>query len=100
MNGTWLQVIGVLVQEASADSDVEGVDVVDRNNLVIAPLNSVMRRFEDNNSYLKDEIDGIYIKVTPNTDSVETANVVRAILNATHKDAGDFTVVVPAAPLV
>ena len=36
---------------------------VNRNNLVIAPLNTVMRRFEDNNSYLKDEIDGIYIKV-------------------------------------
>jgi putative ABC transport system permease protein len=55
-----------------------------------------MRRFEDNNSWLKDEIDGIYIKVTSNTDSMETANIVRAILNATHKDAGDFTVVVPA----
>ena len=38
---------------------------MDRNNLVIAPLNTVMRRFEDNNSYLKDEIDGIYIKVEP-----------------------------------
>ena len=37
--------------------------MVNRNNLVIAPLNTVMRRFEDNNSYLKDEIDGIYIKV-------------------------------------
>src|SRR6202043_3289794 len=48
---------------------------------------------------LKDEIDGIYIKVTPTTDSVETANVVRAILNATHKDAGDFSVVVPAGLL-
>ena len=42
---------------------MEGVEVVNRNNLVIAPLNTVMRRFEDNNSYLKDEIDGIYIRV-------------------------------------
>ena len=66
---------------------------------MIAPLNTVMRRFEDNTSYLKDEIDGIYMKVSPNTDSVETANVVRAILTATHKDAGDFTVIVPAGLL-
>jgi putative ABC transport system permease protein len=99
INDVWLQVIGVLTPQASGDTDVEGLQALNRNNLVIAPLNSVMRRFEDNNSYLKDEIDGIYMKVTPNTDSVETANVVRAILNATHKDAGDFTVVVPAGLL-
>ena len=99
VNDVWLQVIGVLTPQASGDTDVEGLQALNRNNLVIAPLNSVMRRFEDNNSYLKDEIDGIYMKVTANTDSVETANVVRAILNATHKDAGDFTVVVPAGLL-
>jgi putative ABC transport system permease protein len=96
INDTWLQIIGVLAHQATADSDVGGLEVVNRNNMVIAPLNTVMRRFEDNNSYLKDEIDGVYIKVMSGTDSMETANVVRAILNATHKDAGDFTVVVPA----
>jgi putative ABC transport system permease protein len=99
INDTWLQVIGVLSQQATADSDVEGLEVVDRNNLVIAPLNTVMRRFEDNNSYLRDEIDGIYIKVAPNTNSIETASVVNAILSTTHKDAGDFNVVVPAGLL-
>jgi len=99
VNDTWLQVIGVLMPQASGDTDVEGLQSLNRNNLVIAPLNTVMRRFEDNTSYLKDEIDGIYLKVAPNTDSVETANVVRAILTATHKDAGDFTVVVPAGLL-
>jgi putative ABC transport system permease protein len=99
INDAWLQVIGELTPQAGGDTDVEGLQALNRNNLVITPLNSAMRRFEDNNSYLKDEIDGIYMKVTKNTDSVETANVVRAILNATHKDAGDFTVVVPAGLL-
>jgi len=99
VNDTWLQVVGVLASQASADTDVEGLEVVNRNNLVISPLNTVMRRFEDNNSYLKDEIDGIYIKVSNGTDSVETASVVNAILTATHKDAGDFTTVVPAGLL-
>jgi putative ABC transport system permease protein len=99
VNDTWLQVIGVLTPQASADADVEGAQAANRNNLVIAPLNSVMRRFEDNTSYLKDEIDGIYMKVGPNVDSIETSNVVRAILTATHKDAGDFTVIVPAGLL-
>jgi len=99
VNDTWLQVIGVLAPQAGADTEVEGLEVVNRNNLVISPMNTVMRRFEDNNSYLKDEIDGIYIKVKEGTDSIETAGVVTAILTATHKDAGDFTVVVPAGLL-
>ena len=99
VNDVWLQVVGVLTPQAGGDTDVEGLQALNRNNLVIAPLNTVMRRFEDNTSYLKDEIDGIYIKVLPNTDSVETSNIVRAILTATHKDAGDFTVVVPAGLL-
>jgi len=99
INDTWLQVVGVLTPQASGDSDVEGAQAANRNNLVIAPLNTVMRRFEDNTSFLKDEIDGIYMKVQPAVDSIETSNVVRAILTATHKDAGDFTVIVPAGLL-
>jgi putative ABC transport system permease protein len=98
VNDTWLQVIGVLTPQATGD-DVEGMQASNRNNLIIAPLNTVMRRFEDNTSYLKDEIDGIYMKVGPGVDSIETSNVVRAILTATHKDAGDFTVIVPAGLL-
>ena len=99
INDTWLQVIGVLSQQAAGDADVEGVEVTNRNNMVIAPLNTVMRRFEDNNSFLKDEIDGIYLKVKPGADSVETASVITAILASTHKDAGDFNVTVPAGLL-
>ncbi len=99
INDTWLQVIGVMAQQAGADTDVEGVEILSRNNLVVAPLNTVMRRFEDGNSYLKDEIDGVYIRVQPGTDSIETAAVINAILAATHKDAGDYTVTVPAGLL-
>lgn len=99
VNDVWLQVIGVLTPQASADTDTESPGSLNRNNMIVAPLNTVMRRFEDNNSYLKDEIDGIYLRVAPGVDSVETSNVVRAILNATHKDAGDFTVTVPAGLL-
>ncbi len=99
LNEVWLQVIGVMAQQAGADTDLEGVEILSRNNLVVAPLNTVMRRFEDGNSYLKDEIDGIYMRVVPGSDSIEVAGVVTAILTATHKDAGDFTVTVPAGLL-
>jgi putative ABC transport system permease protein len=96
---TWLQVIGVLRSQSSNDSDTSAIESLDRNYMIIAPFNTVMRRFEDQTSYLKDEIDGIYMKVQPNIDSIETSNVVGALLAATHKDAGDYTVTVPAGLL-
>ena len=99
VNDTWLQVVGVLAPQATADTGVEGLEVASGNNLVIAPLNTVMRRFEDSNSYLKDEIDGMYIRVKNGTDSIETSNVINAILTATHKDAGDYAITVPAGLL-
>ena len=98
VNDIWLQVIGVMASQGSSGSD-EGLQSFNRDNLIVAPLNTVMRRFDDNMSWLKDEIDGIYIKVKQGTDSIETEGVVRAILASTHKDAGDFTVVVPAGLL-
>ena len=62
VNDTWLQIIGILKPQAGSDAEVEGVQSLNRNNMIIAPLNTVMRRFEDQTSYLKDEIDGIYMK--------------------------------------
>jgi putative ABC transport system permease protein len=96
VNEVWLHVIGVTAPQATAESDVEGLEADDRSNIILAPLNSVMRRFEDNNSYLKDEIDGIYIRVEAEADPIETSQIVRAILNTTHNGASDFSVLVPA----
>ena len=50
-------------------------------------------------SYLKDELDGIDIRLKPDADSVEMAKVVTAILNSTHNNTQDFTVTIPAALL-
>ena len=99
VNEVWLRVIGVMAPAATAEADIEGIEADDRNNLIIAPLNSVMRRFEDNNSYLKDEIDGIFLRVETGSDPIETAEIVRAILTSTHNSAGDFGVIVPAGLL-
>ncbi|HWB95401.1 MAG TPA: ABC transporter permease, partial [Bryobacteraceae bacterium] len=96
VNDVWLQVVGVLTPQASGDTDVEGLQALNRNNLVIAPLNTVMRRFEDNTSYLKDEIDGIYLQLGSPNDSPKTAEVVRSLLNVAHHNANDFSVIVPA----
>jgi putative ABC transport system permease protein len=99
VNDTWLEVIGVMKPQAEGDTEMEGVQSMSRNNLVVAPLNTVMRRFEDATSYLRDEIDGMYMKVQTGVDSIQTSAVVNALLSVNHKDAGDFSITVPAGLL-
>ena len=45
---------------------------------------------------MRDEIDGIYLQMDPGADSIQTADVVRGLLNVSHRNAGDFNVIVPA----
>jgi putative ABC transport system permease protein len=60
------------------------------------PICAALLRLEDSYSYLKDEIDGIYLQMSPSTDSLATAELVRGLLNASHRGADDFSLVVPA----
>ena len=58
-----------------------------------------MLRLEDNYSQFRDEIDGIYLQLEPGMDSVASAEVIRGVLNASHRNTPDFSVIVPAALL-
>ena len=80
----------------SAQSEVSGVRTEEMNNLIYAPLNSVRYRLEDSQSWLKDEIDGMYLHLASADTSTSDAEVVRGILNSSHHNAGDFSVIVPA----
>jgi putative ABC transport system permease protein len=96
LNEMWCHVIGIAGPQLAPESDVSGVRTEDMNNLVYAPLNSVLFRLEDSQSWLKDEIDGMYLHLASVDTSVTDAEVVRGILNSSHHDAGDFSVIVPA----
>ncbi|HEY2548142.1 MAG TPA: ABC transporter permease [Candidatus Acidoferrum sp.] len=96
LNEMWCHVIGIAGPQLAPESDVSGVRTEDMNNMVYAPLNSVLYRLEDSQSWLKDEIDGMYLHLASVDTSVTDAEVVRGILNASHHDAGDFSVIVPA----
>jgi putative ABC transport system permease protein len=96
LNEMWCHVIGIAGPQLAPESDVSGVRTEDMNNLVYAPLNSVLYRLEDSQSWLKDEIDGMYLHLASTDTSVSNAEVVRGILNSSHHDAGDFSVIVPA----
>jgi putative ABC transport system permease protein len=94
VNDTWVQVLGVLARQLSSGS-ASGAQGQDRNNAIYIPLNTYQYRFWDNN-FLKDDFDGIDMRLKPGADSVETAKVVTAILNSTHHNVADFNVVIPA----
>jgi putative ABC transport system permease protein len=48
---------------------------------------------------MKDDLDGVDLRLKPEANSVEVAKVVTAILNGAHHNVPDFTVTIPAALL-
>ena len=84
VNDTWLEVVGVVSEES---------------NTVYIPLNTFQYRFWDRTSFMKDELDGVDLRLKSDARSVEVAKVVTSILNGTHHNVQDFTVTIPAALL-
>ncbi len=99
VNDNWLQVIGVLAESVPASTKSSGGKMEDLNNIIYVPFNTLQYRFWDMSSFLKDELDGIDMRLKPNANSIEVAKVVTAILNASHNDTQDFIVTIPAALL-
>ena len=98
VNDTWLEVVGVLAP-LLADSKAPSSQSEDRNNVIYTPVNTFQYRFFDLGAYLRDELDGIEIRLKNGTDSARAAEVVTSILNSTHRNVEDFTVTIPAALL-
>jgi len=96
LNVLWCHVIGIVAPQLAPESDASGVRTEDMNNLIYAPLNSVLYRLEDSQSWLKDEVDGMYLHLVSADTSATDAEVVRGILNSSHHEASDFSVIVPA----
>ena len=92
----WFKVIGVLESQIAVTTDVGGMPAQDRNNIVFVPTASALLRLEDNYSRFKDEIDGIYLGLDASTSPVAAADVVRSVLEATHRGASDYALLVPA----
>jgi putative ABC transport system permease protein len=96
LNEMWCHVIGIAGPQLAPQGDVSGARSEDTNNIIYAPLNAVLYRLEDSQSWLKDEVDGLYLHLASADTSTTDAEVVRGILNAAHHNAGDFSVIVPA----
>jgi putative ABC transport system permease protein len=99
VNDTWLEVVGVLGETLTAGGQSRGGRMENLNNVIYVPFNTFQYRFWDMSSYLKDELDGVDLRLKPGADSIDVAKVVTAILNSTHNNTEDFTVTIPAALL-
>ncbi len=96
VNEQWFRVIGVVGAQLTSQSNLEGVPAQDMNNLIYVPLLAAHMRLENAMSRMKDEIDGIYMQLRGAEETAPTAEVVRGLLNGTHRQANDFSIVVPA----
>jgi putative ABC transport system permease protein len=96
INEQWFRIIGIVGPQLAVQSELSGLKSQDLNNLIYAPLESVTYRLEDRMSYLRDEIDGLYVQLENTADSGLVAGIVRGLLNSSHRNAGDFSLVIPA----
>jgi putative ABC transport system permease protein len=99
VNDAWLEVVGVLHEQLMAGSTNTGSSMLDINNIIYIPLNTMQYRFWDQGSGMKDDLDGIELRLRADADSVEVSKVVTAVLNSTHHNTQDFSVTIPAALL-
>jgi putative ABC transport system permease protein len=96
VNEQWFRVVGIVAPQLTSQAKIEGASTGDTNNIIYVPLNAAILRLESNRSRLKDEIDGIYLQLGSPEQSVDTAERVRGVLNASHRSTPDFSVVAPA----
>jgi putative ABC transport system permease protein len=99
INDVWLEVVGVLGETLKTTGQSRGGRMENLNNVIYVPFNTFQYRFWDQSRNLKDDIEGVDLRLKPGTDSIEVAKVVTAILNSTHNNTQDFTVTIPAALL-
>jgi putative ABC transport system permease protein len=64
--------------------------------LIYVPLAAAIFRLEDNQTQYRDEIDGIYLQLESSASIPAGAALLRGLLNASHGEAGDFSIVSPA----
>src|SRR5450755_4155376 len=63
LNDTWLEVVGVLGEQITSGSQNVGAQMQDLNNIIYVPLNTFQYRYWDVSSFMKDDLDGIDLRL-------------------------------------
>ncbi len=96
INEQWFRVIGVLAPQLSAPSDISGLSSGDMNNIIYVPIHSLIYKLELPDTEYLNEIDGIYLQLKDSANPSVVADVVRSLLNVSHRNAADFSLTIPA----
>ena len=90
----WFDVVGTMRSKALFTETVGELAARNLNQDIYVPLSSMLRRFSKKNA-LASEVDQLTVKVRDSSQLVETATVIRRILNRRHHGNADYNVVVP-----
>ena len=72
VNDTWLRVVGVLAEQFSESGASSVGKGSDRSNTIFIPFNTFQYRFWEASRFLKDELDGVDMRLKEGADSIES----------------------------
>jgi putative ABC transport system permease protein len=90
----WMEVVGVMKPKAIFTETVGELASRDLNNDVYVPLTTFNKRFARDN-VMQSEIKQITIKVTDSGKLVETAALIRSIIDRHHFNNKDYSIIIP-----
>jgi putative ABC transport system permease protein len=90
----WLEVVGVMKSKSLFTETVGELASRDLNNDIYVPLTTFQKRFEPEKQ-LESQIKQITIKVKNSSQLVETAELIKSIINRHHFNNEDYSLVIP-----
>ncbi|MEX0986142.1 MAG: ABC transporter permease [Bacteroidales bacterium] len=94
LDDQWFEVVGVMDQKALFTETVGELAARDLNNDIYIPLSTFSKRIPRENQ-LASEISQFTVKLESSERLMESAAVIRSILNRHHYNNDDFSIVVP-----
>lgn len=94
LNDQWFEVIGVMQNKALFTETVGELAARDLNNDVYIPLSTFNKRIPKENRF-SSEVKQLTIRFNNSDRLVESAAVIRSILNRHHFNNNDFSIIVP-----
>ncbi|MCD6346984.1 MAG: ABC transporter permease [Bacteroidales bacterium] len=90
----WFEVIGVMENKALFAETVGELASRDLNNDVYVPLSTFNKRIPKENKYAS-EINQLTVRLNSSDELIESAAVIRSILDRHHFNNNDFSIIVP-----
>jgi len=97
VNDLWLEVIGIIADEAAGESSVGGVAVAASDEAIYTPYTTALRKFR--RDPLASPLSELIVRIGEGGGASEIGVIVGGLIRRLHADADDFEVIVPEALL-